>query len=107
MCLMCWQRLLGHWLPIDNPGVLRSTCCHGDDFRRGVESVPGPSGVDFEDTGRGNRLKSLPGPEVWLAIGGFSKWAEIEGKTLRFYVHYRNTNDPRRGAGNIAEPANV
>lgn len=46
-------------------------------------------------------------PGVRFAFGGFAKRAEIAGKTHGFYVHNRITEDPRRGAGNFAEPADV
>ena len=46
-------------------------------------------------------------PKVWFAIGRFAKRAEIIGKTHGFYVHFCTSEDPRRGAGNFAEPADV
>ena len=46
-------------------------------------------------------------PEVQFALGRFAKRVEIAGKTHGFYVHNRFTEDPRRSAGNFAEPVDV
>lgn len=46
-------------------------------------------------------------PEVRFAKRGFAIRAEIAGKTHGLYVHNRTSEDPRSGAGNFAEPADV
>jgi len=53
------------------------------------------------------RAKVYRASEVGFALRGFVKWTEIAGKTHGLYFYNRITEDPRRSAGDFAEPVDV